>query len=55
MIRKKKAFEQRGDMALSAWAEQQHREMSLRARQRSKAKVRPERGRGIIGRGGKEG
>jgi len=40
VLRKKKAFEQRGEVALSAWAEQQQREMSLKARQLSKAKVR---------------
>ncbi|CAI5519926.1 unnamed protein product [Closterium sp. Naga37s-1] len=40
--RKKKAFDQRGDMAMSAWAEQQQRELNLRARQLSKDKSDPD-------------
>ncbi|CAH2057559.1 unnamed protein product [Thlaspi arvense] len=32
LMKKRKAFDQRGDMAVAAWAEQQQREMSLRAR-----------------------
>eukprot|EP00475_Leptophrys_vorax_P041508 TRINITY_DN78266_c0_g1_i1.p1 TRINITY_DN78266_c0_g1~~TRINITY_DN78266_c0_g1_i1.p1 ORF type:complete len:138 (-),score=17.51 TRINITY_DN78266_c0_g1_i1:234-602(-) len=42
VLRKKKAFEQRGDMALSAWAEQQQRELSLRARRLSREKSDPD-------------
>ncbi|CAI5513555.1 unnamed protein product [Closterium sp. Naga37s-1] len=40
--RKRKAFDQRGDMAMSAWAEQQQRELNLRARQLSKDKSDPD-------------
>ncbi|GJP48407.1 hypothetical protein CLOM_g7696 [Closterium sp. NIES-68] len=40
--RKKRAFDQRGDMAMSAWAEQQQRELNLRARQLSKEKSDPD-------------
>ena len=39
LIKKRKAFDQRGDMAIAAWAEQQQREMNLRARQLSRSKV----------------
>lgn len=39
LIKKRKAFDQRGDMAIAAWAEQQQREMVLRARLRSRSKV----------------
>lgn len=39
LIKKRKAFDQRGDMAIAAWAEQQQREMNLRARQRARSKV----------------
>jgi hypothetical protein len=38
-MKKRKAFDQRGDMAVAAWAEQQHREMTLRARRLSRSKV----------------
>ena len=38
-MKKKKAFEQRGDMAVSAWAEQQQRELNLKARRMAKLKV----------------
>jgi DnaJ-class molecular chaperone len=40
VVKKKKAFEQRGDMAVSVWAEQQQREMNLKARRLSQQKVR---------------
>lgn len=50
IAKKKKAFEQRGDMAVTAWAEQQHREMSLKARRLSKYKVDPEEERRILSR-----
>jgi hypothetical protein len=39
LMKKRKAFDQRGDMAISAWAEQQHLEMTLRARHLSRSKV----------------
>lgn len=39
LIKKRKAFDQRGDMAIVAWAEQQQREMNLRARRLSRSKV----------------
>ncbi|XP_022131279.1 dnaJ homolog 1, mitochondrial isoform X2 [Momordica charantia] len=38
LIKKRKAFDQRGDMAIAAWAEQQQREMNLRARRLSRSK-----------------
>eukprot|EP00271_Cylindrocystis_brebissonii_P010457 TRINITY_DN26649_c0_g1_i1.p1 TRINITY_DN26649_c0_g1~~TRINITY_DN26649_c0_g1_i1.p1 ORF type:complete len:340 (-),score=58.82 TRINITY_DN26649_c0_g1_i1:502-1521(-) len=48
VLKKKRAFEQRGDLAVSAWAEQQQREMSLRARNLSKAKMDPEEERRLV-------
>ena len=39
-MKKKKAFEQRGDMAVAAWAEQQQRELNLRARRLARTKVK---------------
>ena len=39
LVKKRKAFDQRGDMAIAAWAEQQQREMNLRARRLSRSKV----------------
>jgi hypothetical protein len=39
IMKKKKAFEQRGDMAVSAWAEQQQRELNLKARRMARLKV----------------
>ena len=39
LMKKRKAFDQRGDMAIAAWAEQQQREMSLRARRLARSKV----------------
>jgi len=41
VMKKRKAFDQRGDMAVAAWAEQQQREMTLRARRLSRSKVTP--------------
>lgn len=38
LIKKRKAFDQRGDMAIAAWAEQQQLEMNLRARRLSRSK-----------------
>lgn len=39
LMKKRKAFDQRGDMAVAAWAEQQQRELNLRARRLSRSKV----------------
>lgn len=39
LMKKKKAFDQRGDMAIAAWAEQQQRELNIRVRQLSRSKV----------------
>lgn len=39
LIKKRKAWDQRGDMAVSAWAEQQQRELNLRVRRLSRSKV----------------
>lgn len=39
LIKKRKAFDQRGDMAIAAWAEQQQLELNLRARRLSRSKV----------------
>eukprot|EP00850_Spirogloea_muscicola_P021356 SM000245S08195 [mRNA] locus=s245:64374:65957:- [translate_table: standard] len=50
VLKKKAAFEQRGDMAVGAWAEQQQREMSLRARRLSKQKMDPEEERRLLAR-----
>ncbi|XP_050233812.1 uncharacterized protein LOC126682251 [Mercurialis annua] len=38
-IKKRKAFDQRGDMAIAAWAEQQQLEMNLRVRRLTRSKV----------------
>ncbi|CAK9186740.1 unnamed protein product [Ilex paraguariensis] len=43
LMKKRKAFDQRGDMAIAAWAEQQQREMNLRARRLSRSKIDPEK------------
>jgi curved DNA-binding protein CbpA len=50
VVKKKKAFEQRGDMAVSVWAEQQQREMNLKARRLSQQKIDPEEERRILAR-----
>ncbi|XP_073525649.1 uncharacterized protein [Phyllobates terribilis] len=50
LMKKRTAFDQRGDMAISAWAEQQQREIFLRARQLSRSKVDPEEERRILAR-----
>lgn len=39
LMKKRKAFYQRGDMATAAWAEQQQRELNIRARSLSRSKV----------------
>lgn len=48
LIKKRKAFDQRGDMAIAAWAEQQQRELNLRARRLSHSKVDPEEEKRIL-------
>ncbi|KNA16857.1 hypothetical protein SOVF_083830 isoform B [Spinacia oleracea] len=48
LIKKRKAFDQRGGMAIAAWAEQQQREINLRARQRTRSKVDPEEEKRIV-------
>ncbi|XP_038716660.1 uncharacterized protein LOC120010049 [Tripterygium wilfordii] len=48
LMKKRKAFDQRGDMAIVAWAEQQQREMKLRARCLSHSKIGPEEERRIL-------
>ncbi|XP_068480209.1 uncharacterized protein [Phaseolus vulgaris] len=50
LIKKGKAFDQRGDMAIVAWAEQQQRELNLRVRQLSHSKTDPEEARKILAR-----
>lgn len=47
-MKKRKAFDQRGDMAIAAWAEQQQRELNLRARRLSHSKIDPEEERRIL-------
>lgn len=39
VIKKRKSFDQRGEMAASAWAEQQMRELNLKARRAARDKV----------------
>lgn len=48
LMKKRKAFDQRGDMAVAAWAEQQQREMNLRVRRLSRSKIDPEEERKIL-------
>uniref|UniRef100_A0A6V7QV79 J domain-containing protein n=1 Tax=Ananas comosus var. bracteatus TaxID=296719 RepID=A0A6V7QV79_ANACO len=48
LMKKRKAFDQRGDMAIAAWAEQQQREMNLRARRLSRSKIDPEEEKRIL-------
>ncbi|KAG5050543.1 hypothetical protein AAZX31_04G234800 [Glycine max] len=50
LIKKRKAFDQRGDMAIAAWAEQQQRELNLRVRQLSRSKIDPDEARRILAR-----
>ncbi|CAL5333035.1 unnamed protein product [Camellia sinensis] len=44
LMKKRKAFDQRGDMAVAAWAEQQQREMNLCVCHLSRSKVTNSRG-----------
>ncbi|KAL8491397.1 hypothetical protein ACS0TY_023139 [Phlomoides rotata] len=48
LIKKRKAFDQRGDMAIAAWAEQQQLELNLRARRLARSKIDPEEERKIL-------
>ncbi|KAJ1406795.1 hypothetical protein SESBI_24767 [Sesbania bispinosa] len=50
LIKKRKAFDQRGHMAIAAWAEQQQRELNLRVRQLSRSKIDPDEARKILAR-----
>ncbi|EFJ29309.1 hypothetical protein SELMODRAFT_91615 [Selaginella moellendorffii] len=47
-IKKKQAYEQRGDLAVTLWAQQQQREMNLKARQLARHKMDPEEEKRII-------
>ncbi|XP_021898565.1 meiotically up-regulated gene 185 protein [Carica papaya] len=48
LMKKRKAFDQRGDMAIAAWAEQQQRELNLRVRRLSRTKIDPDEERRIL-------
>lgn len=48
LMKRRKAFYQRGDMAIAAWAEQQQREMNLRVRRLSRSKIDPDEERRIL-------
>ncbi|XP_055809972.1 uncharacterized J domain-containing protein C4H3.01 [Solanum dulcamara] len=48
LMKKRKAFDQRGDMAIAAWAEQQQLELNLKARRLARSKMDPEEERRII-------
>ncbi|KAL3830465.1 hypothetical protein ACJIZ3_019267 [Penstemon smallii] len=48
LMKKRRAFDQRGDMAIAAWAEQQQRELNLRARRLARSKIDPEEERKIL-------
>lgn len=48
LMKKRKAFDQRGDMAIAAWAEQQQLELNLKARRLARSKMDPEEERKII-------
>ncbi|CAN7129046.1 unnamed protein product [Brassica rapa subsp. narinosa] len=48
LMKKRKAFDQRGDMAVAAWAEQQQLGINLRARRLSRSKVDPEEERKLL-------
>ncbi|CAI8597468.1 unnamed protein product [Vicia faba] len=50
LMKKRKAFSQRGDMAIAAWAEQQQRELNVRVRQLSRSKIDPDEARKILAR-----
>lgn len=48
LMKKRKAFDQRGDMAIAAWAEQQQLELNLKARRLARSKMDPYEERRII-------
>ncbi|KAJ0714244.1 hypothetical protein HanPI659440_Chr13g0487381 [Helianthus annuus] len=48
LMKKRNAFDQRGDMAIAACAEQQHRELNIRVRRLSRSKVDPDEERRIL-------
>ncbi|KAK7282776.1 hypothetical protein RIF29_11817 [Crotalaria pallida] len=50
LMKKRKAFDQRGDMAIAAWAEQQQQKLNLRVRQLSRSKIDPDEARKILAR-----
>lgn len=50
LMKKRKAFDQRGDMAIAAWAEQQQHEMNIRVRRLSRSKIDPDEERRILAR-----
>lgn len=50
VIKKRKSFDQRGEMAVSAWAEKQMRDMNLKARRAARDKVDPEEERRLLAR-----
>ncbi|KAH0452319.1 hypothetical protein IEQ34_019618 [Dendrobium chrysotoxum] len=48
LMKKRRAFDQRGDMAIAAWAEQQQRELNIRVRRLSRSKIDPDEERRIL-------
>ncbi|KAL7595525.1 hypothetical protein Lser_V15G30924 [Lactuca serriola] len=48
LMKKRKAFDQRGDMAIVAWAEQQQQELNIRVRRLSRSKIDPDEERRIL-------
>uniref|UniRef100_A0A251SD46 Putative dnaJ domain-containing protein n=1 Tax=Helianthus annuus TaxID=4232 RepID=A0A251SD46_HELAN len=47
-MKKRNAFDQKGDMAIVAWAEQQQRELNICVRRLSRSKVDPDEERRIL-------
>merc|ERR1711915_411705 len=50
LMKKRKAFDQRGDMAVTAWAEKQQLELNRKVRQLSRSKSDPDEERRILAR-----
>ncbi|XP_019417201.1 PREDICTED: uncharacterized protein LOC109328266 [Lupinus angustifolius] len=50
IMKKRKAFDQRGDMAVAAWAEQQQQKLNIRVRQLSRSKIDLDETRKILAR-----
>ncbi|XP_009588797.1 uncharacterized protein LOC107797794 isoform X1 [Nicotiana tabacum] len=48
VMKKRKAFDQRGDMAIAAWVEQQQLELNLKVRRLARSKMDPDEERRII-------